>query len=44
MNAMSPQMGAELHEVALAIDADQGDPSSGSNWGGQGLLCRWRFG
>lgn len=23
MNAMSPQMGAELHEVALAIDADQ---------------------
>ena len=22
MNAMSPQMGAELHEVALAIDAD----------------------
>jgi len=24
MNAMSPQMGAELHEVALGIDADQG--------------------
>ena len=24
MNAMSPQMGAELHEVALEIDADQG--------------------
>jgi enoyl-CoA hydratase/carnithine racemase len=23
MNAMSPQMGAELHEVALEIDADQ---------------------